>query len=70
MICAKKEGVNVSLRARGGSRATTRARDPDALEILNAAKSSRSLPSTPRPPKTYMTSSTSVAAWPSRGTGM
>lgn len=40
------------------------------LEILNAAKSPKSLPSTPRPPKTYITSSTKAAAWPSRGTGI
>ena len=40
------------------------------LEILNAARSPRSAPSSVRPPKTYMTSSTIVAAWPSLGAGM
>lgn len=38
--------------------------------ILNAAKSPKSAPSSVLPPKTYMTSSTSAAAWPSRGDGM
>ena len=33
----------------------------DSLVILKAARSSRSLPSTPLPPNTYMTSSTRVA---------
>ena len=42
----------------------------DLLVILKAARSSRSLPSTPLPPKTYMTSSTKVAECPSRGTGI
>jgi hypothetical protein len=40
------------------------------LEILKAARSPRSLPSTPLPPKTYTTSSTRAAAWPSRGDGI
>ena len=38
--------------------------------ILKAQRSPRPLPSGPRPPKTYITSPTSEAAQPSRGTGM
>ena len=40
------------------------------VDILNAAKSPRSAPSSVRPPKIYITSSTIAAAWPSRGAGM
>lgn len=38
--------------------------------ILKAQRSPRPLSSGPRPPKTYITSPTSEAAQPVRGTGM
>lgn len=41
-----------------------------SLVILNAARSPKSLPSTPRPPNMYMTSFTRAAACPSRGLGI
>src|SRR5882757_5961400 len=44
--------------------------EQNLLDILNAAKSLRSFPSTPRPPNMYITLPTMAAAWPSRGEGM
>ena len=41
-----------------------------SLDTLKAPRSPRSFPSTPLPPKTYTTSSTIAAEWPSRGEGM
>src|SRR6266436_1850597 len=40
------------------------------LDRLRAIRSPKLVPSTARPPKTYMRSSTRTAPWPARGDGM